>query len=284
MRTISSVLQTHLSGGLTTLATCWKLTLRDTTELGFTDHDQEIEVEGLLYKASSGIQASAISSHSHLNVDNLDVEGLLDSELIKEADLLAGRYDFAEVEIFLVNYTAPAEGKIILRTGWIGEITSRKGYFLAEIRGLSQKLKHQVGAYYSAACRAELGDSRCQVSLGPLTVTGTVTSVSSRQVFSDSARNEAAGYFDLGKITFTSGQNAGYAMEIKRFTGAGELSLVLPMPFEVESGDAYSLIPGCDKTFATCVERYANAVNFRGEPHVPGVDKALETAGTRSGS
>jgi len=45
---------------------------------------------------------------------------------------------------------------------------------------------------------------------------------------------------------------------------------------------AYSLTKGCDKTITTCFSRFNNVVNFRGEPLVPGLDRMLETAGTRS--
>jgi uncharacterized phage protein (TIGR02218 family) len=58
--------------------------------------------------------------------------------------------------------------------------------------------------------------------------------------------------------------------------------LVLPMPYSIASGDTYNLIKGCDKTLITCAERFDNIVNFRGEPSVPGLDRMLETAGTRS--
>ncbi len=32
---------------------------------------------------------------------------------------------------------------------------------------------------------------------------------------------------------------------------------------------------GCDKSFATCRDRFANALNFRGFPHMPGIDRIL---------
>jgi uncharacterized phage protein (TIGR02218 family) len=54
------------------------------------------------------------------------------------------------------------------------------------------------------------------------------------------------------------------------------------MPFAVEEGDSYSLQAGCDKTLPTCITRFNNALNFRGEPFVPGTDKMLETSSTRN--
>ena len=47
------------------------------------------------------------------------------------------------------------------------------------------------------------------------------------------------------------------------------------MPSAVAVGDTYSLRPGCDKTFATCKDRYNNVKNFRGEPNVPGSDQIM---------
>jgi uncharacterized phage protein (TIGR02218 family) len=47
-------------------------------------------------------------------------------------------------------------------------------------------------------------------------------------------------------------------------------------------GNSFSLVAGCDKSFTTCAEKFNNAINFRGEPHVPGIDKMLETAGTKN--
>lgn len=42
-----------------------------------------------------------------------------------------------------------------------------------------------------------------------------------------------------------------------------------------------NLIAGCDKIFAMRKETYNNAVNFRGEPHIPGTDALFNTASMR---
>jgi uncharacterized phage protein (TIGR02218 family) len=53
------------------------------------------------------------------------------------------------------------------------------------------------------------------------------------------------------------------------------------MPNNIAVGDAFNAIAGCDKTIGTCAGKFANAVNFRGEPYVPGMDKMLATAVTQ---
>ncbi len=280
MKTVSANLQTHLGGELTSLATCWKITRRDGAVLGFTEHDQDIEYDSVTYQAGSGFNASAVKGRDDLAVDALELLGLLDDEAITEADILAGKYDYAEVSLFLMNAESPEDGVMNLRTGWIGEVQTGEGHFTAELRGLMQKLDTTIGRLFTPGCDAELGDGRCGVNLAAHTVTGTVTAVTSRTVFADSARSETAGLFNHGQIIFTGGANDGLSMEVKYFNN-GELTLMLPMPYDVEVGDGYSLIGGCDKTLTTCRQRFNNISNFRGFPHVPGTDAMLKTAGTR---
>jgi len=40
----------------------------------------------------------------------------------------------------------------------------------------------------------------------------------------------------------------------------------------VSPGCTVELREGCDKRLQTCVSRFGNAANFRGEPHLPGND------------
>lgn len=286
MKEISAELEAHLAQEVTTLATCWKLTRRDSTVLGFADHDRDIVFDGVTYKAATGFTPSSIENTSSLAVDNLDVEGMISSSSITEADIFAGKYDFAEIEIFQLNYRDTTQGALKLRRGWLGEVSLNRQQFVAEVRGLAQRLSQTVGDLYSPSCRATLGDGRCKVNLASHTVTGSVTTAISSQEFKDSARTEAPGIFSFGTITFTGGENDGLAMEVKEYRYAsgvgGHFLLALPLPYAIDAGDSYSLTKGCDKTITVCSGRFDNVVNFRGEPHVPGIDRMLETAGTRS--
>lgn len=283
MKTISTELASHLAGEVTTLATCWKLTRRDGTVMGFTDHDADLLTGGVWYYAASGFSPAKVDSQSDMKAGSVTLEGVLSSDAISEADILAGRYDFAEVEIFTVNYADLSQGALNLRTGWIGEVKKGRERFEAEMTGLAARLDRTLGDLYSPTCRAQFGDTRCGVDKGTLTEVRSITAVTSRREFTDTALAAGdSGYFDYGQLTFTSGANDGLSMEVKHFTTGGHIELTLPMPFEVVVGDAYTMHPGCDKSFTTCAGRYNNAVNFRGEPHVPGTDKMLETSSTRS--
>jgi uncharacterized phage protein (TIGR02218 family) len=220
-----------------------------------------------------------VETKDKFSVDNLDVEGILDAASITEADIMAGKYDFAEIEIFMVNVTDLTQGIITHRRGWLGEVSVKNGQFVAEVRGLAQKLQQNIGEIFSPTCRAVFGDARCKANLASFTFAGTVNTVTSRQVFISTALTQAAGYFSGGEVQWLTGANAGRRMEIKEFSNT-QITLVLPMPNNVTVGDTFNAIAGCDKTIATCIAKFNNAVNFRGEPYVPGMDKMLATAAT----
>jgi uncharacterized phage protein (TIGR02218 family) len=272
VKNISNALLAHLQGSTLSVATIWKVTLTNSTVLGFTDHDQDISYSGLVYSASTGYTRSNVQTTETLGVNNLEVQGLLVSPAITEDAMLAGVWDFAKVEVSIINWADTTMGVLQLPTGFIGQITKKRNNFIAELRGLTQLPQQQIGEVYTPSCRADLGDSRCTVNLVPLTVTGSISAVSSNQVLIDAGRTEANGYFDHGLLTFTSGLNNGLQMEVKTYV-TGQITLATPMYYAVSVGDTYSMYPGCDKQRPTCVTKFNNIINFRGEPDLPGIDR-----------
>lgn len=281
MKTLSPALQTHLGQEVSTLASLIKITRLNGAVLGFTSHDRDIVYSGLTYKANTAFTASALESRIGLSADNLDLAGMLDDAGITEAALNEGRYDHARVDVYLCNWADISQGVMQLRRGWLGEIKSSNGQYRAELRGLTDLLQRPIGHVYTPECRHDLGDAACTINIASYTVAGTVTAATSKTIFTDSARGEAAGIFNYGLLTFTSGANAGLKMDVKNFAAGGVFTLWLPMPNTVAVGDGYSVTQGCDKRFATCKTKFNNALNFGGFPHLPGIDKILDYPETR---
>jgi uncharacterized phage protein (TIGR02218 family) len=281
MRNLSPVLLQHCKEEITTLATCWRIKRRDGVTLTFTDHDQSLIIDRLIYQAIGSFTPTSIEIGSQLAVDNLEVTGQLHIGQITEEDLLAGKYGFAEVEIFLVNYRNVAAGKIMQKRGILGEVTLKNNLFSAEIRGLTQYLSQTMCEEYAPHCRATLGDKRCKFNLKQdgFTARAVVTSVQNRQTFVAASLTQARGWFAYGYLTWGSGRNEGLKMEVREFADS-TVTLVLPMPYTIETGDRFTIVAGCDKSSKTCIEKFNNIINFRGEPDVPGTDKILTTAGT----
>ena len=274
MKPISLSLKAHLSQEVTSLATCWKLSRRDGVVLGFTSHSQDVIYDETTYKATTGFTPSSVKSHSGLAIDQLEVEAVIESGEIEEADIHAGLYDFAEIEIFMLNYLNVSDGSLILRRGWLGEIHYNSHFFTAEVRGLTQKLSQNIGELYSPRCRASFADERCGLNAEDYQTVSSVESVNSQREFADSTLIADDGYYNYGLVTFTTGNNAGLSMEVMRYQ-SNIVELMLPMPYSFSSGDSYVITAGCDKRFSTCCDVFSNAINFRGEPHVPGNDRLL---------
>jgi len=361
MKTIPVGLLTAYRSGSSSLAMCWKLSLTNGSIYGFTESDAPLIVDGLTYLAASGFSPSAFENQTKLAVDNADAIGILDNDVITETDLVAGVWDYADVEVFRVSRDNIAAGKDIIAKGKLGQVSLQRTTFRAELRGMANAYAQSVGDIYQPGCRAIFGDSKCGVDLTPYTVTGTLESVSaSGLVLFDSARTEAgpvgaktitaiskatnavvtsashgiaagsivyiagvvgptkingnyyevltvalntftinfnslnepdyvsggkaslrgdAGYFAYGKITMTSGASDGLSMEVKAFD-TGTITLQLELPLGVAAGDTYTMHAGCGKRWAEdCFTRFDNAINFRGEPFVPGNDKLIQFGG-----
>lgn len=221
MKDISAQLLAHLQGQCTTLATIWLAARKDGQVFAFTDLDADIEFQGQLYKAASGFTPSSVATNSDLAVDNLDVVGVLNSETITDADLLAGLWDYAEISIRVVNYKDLSQGALWIRKGHIGEIKTGRSQFTAELRGLTQNLQQSVAKVYTTSCGAKLFDSKCRVDRAGRTYTGTVAGVASSRAFSTDLTSLAAGLCNNGVVTWLTGANAGRAREVKFFGGSG---------------------------------------------------------------
>lgn len=282
MRDIPAGLAATLAGGATTLARGWRITRRDGVVIGLTEHDDDLFADGTVFRAAGGVTGSEEASALGFAVGGGEMAAALSSALIDEADLLAGLYDGASVELVLIDWSAPANF-LRLRRGTIGEVRREAGAFTAELRSLSSALNVVRGRLFTRACDADLGDARCGVALtGAFRAEGTVAAVEGAGLFvAGGLGAHAAGWFTQGRLVMGSGANAGFASEVKAHAVAGgvvRLELWQRPPEPLAAGDAFTVTAGCDKRLATCRDRFTNALNFRGFPHMPGNDAVLRVA------
>lgn len=276
MKSLPSGLQAHLDSGTTTLSWCWKITRSDGAVFGFTDHDLALTFAGTTFEPGSGFVPSEIRAAQDFSVDAQDVEGALSSDRITETDILDGRWDNAEVDVWRVNWVS-TDQRVLMRRGNLGDIRRGRTSFVAEVRSLAHWLNQAVGRTYQFSCDADLGDARCGVNLAsPLwSAPGTVATLSGSRGFTAAALGSFAnGTFALGVISWTTGANAGRKAEIASFAG-GAITLFEAPVRPIAIGDAFLGTAGCDKQFATCAAKFGNGVNFRGFPHMPGEEAVL---------
>ncbi|MFN3936651.1 MAG: DUF2163 domain-containing protein [Gemmobacter sp.] len=267
----------HLGQGITTVARAWAVRRRDGVEMGFTDHDRDLAFDGIVFRAGSGLTARALSQTTGLSVDNTEAVGALTHAGITEPDILAGRWDGAEVRAWLVNWADPAQRMMQFR-GTMGEVTRAGGAFAAELRGLTEVLGLAAGRVYQKPCSAILGDRHCRVdlSLPGYFAEREVEAVEEGRILRFAA---FAGFddrwFERGRLLVLDGPAAGLVAVVKndRLSAEGrevelwEALRVVPRP-----GDRLRIEAGCDRRPDTCRLKFANFLNFRGFPHVPGED------------
>ena len=283
MKSISGALQAHLDSGQTTLALCVKLTRKDGQIFGFTEHDRPLVVDGVTYTPTTGVDTSAVDTGSGLNVDTLEMRGFLDALGVSEADISAGRWDGADVRVFAVNWADVTMGTYKHRRGWMGEVSVTND-FRAELRGVAQKLQQTIIELATELCKADLFDARCKIvdTEGVWKFTGlTIASVTQAQrefTAAGAVGSQAAGFFTNGRVLFTTGNCAGLDMEAKLHTvGPGKILLTEAMPYVFNVGDAFTIWAGCRKRYAEdCGTKFSNKINFRGFPHLPGLDAVLK--------
>jgi uncharacterized phage protein (TIGR02218 family) len=277
MRTIPASLKAKLDSGVTTLCRCWVLTRRDGITLGFTDHDEDIVLGEVLCRAGTGLSASEATQQLGLAVPATEISGAIAAGSLNEADLAAGRFDAAIVDIHVVDWSEPSLS-VLLARATLGEVRREGAAFTAELRGLADRLSQESGRLYTATCSADLGDSRCTIDLArdAFRGSGTILSLGGTSTFVASGLADFdPDWFTGGRLTWTGGENAGLAVEIKRHRvdgGAVTIELWQAMPNPLAEGDAFEAKAGCDKRFTTCRDRFGNAINFRGFPHIPGND------------
>lgn len=283
MKSLSPALQAHLDDGTTTLAWCWKITRADGVVLGFTDHDRTLSFGGTDFEPESGLAASEIRAGSDLAVDSQDAQGALTSDRISETDILDGRWDNALVEVWRVNWRATGQ-RVLLRRGSIGELRRGRMTFVAEVRSMAHVLGQTVGRVYQGTCDAALGDTRCGVDLNDpaYSSTGAVVDLIRDRAFTASGIGAFAnGWFAFGFLEWTSGPNSGRQAEImlhELASGVVTITLLEAPVRAISGGHSFTIRAGCDKRSETCAAKFANIVNFRGFPHIPGQDTVIRYA------
>lgn len=280
MKTMSAELKAHFALGTTTIAHLVRLERVDGFVMAVTlDHDKELDFEGDIYMPSLGLIPTTVESSSNLSVDNLDAKGALVLIGVAESDIDAGLWDMCEVRVMRVNWADLTMGCEPVKRGHFGQISIGRNTFNSEVRGITQRLQQTIGDIVTPACNADLFDARCGLTAveGTTKFSGApVTSVVSRREFTSSSLASAAGFFDGGKVTWTTGLNVGLSKEIKAHTAGGVIVLQEPMPYEIAADDEATFFAGCQKREEDCRDKFSNIINFRGFPSIPGQDQMFK--------
>lgn len=259
---------TIADGELTSIALCWRLERNDGAGIALTSYDERLVIGEVMHEPAPGMMPAAITRSLGLEPHSGEVAGALSAEALDGGDLAMGRWDGARAKLTAVDWQNPDAAPIELLGGELGNVTVKGDSFSVDLRGPAVKLDAPVCPATSPECRAHFGDRQCRVDLAGRTAAAKVLSSSDGELTLDRSFDDS---FVLGRLRYMSGQNCGLSTVIIGVDGAVVKVRDLPRA-PVEAGCRVELREGCDKRFQTCVERFGNAVNFRGEPHLPGND------------
>lgn len=262
-----------LQEDVSSIAYCWKLTRADGVVLGFTSHDHDLLIDGVVFRSRPGMTPSAVTLSSGFQVNSMDVGGILDAASITSDDLAWGRWNDAVVEFFAANWEAPEAGLLRLMKGTIGDvrrhISSGKGTFEAELISEMASLMTPSAPRCAPLCRANFGDRRCGVDVDALSVEVTLDRGTAGG-FLVQGDISGIGMLSGGRLRILSGPLSGVDRHI---VGLDDQKLILEEALPDDALPARVRVwPGCDKRFVTCRQHYQNGAMFDGEPHVPGTD------------
>ncbi len=251
------------------LATFWRIHRRDGLTLGLTSHDRDLWFDGLLHRAAPGMLPSAIRRTADLSPDSAEVQGALTHDSIAGADLAAGRFDGAAVEIGVVDWENL--DRSVLYRGEIGGVSEQAGSFGAELRSAKAELEADVVPRTSPTCRAAFGGPGCTLAIARFTHEAGLATVDLAENRASFSNAPPADRMRDGSLRWLDGPHAGLTMQV---IAADETGLVLDATLDpaLLPGARALLREGCDHTLQTCHSRFGNAVNFRGEPFLPGND------------
>lgn len=278
MKNITEELKSIINDSTTNLVKCWKITLKNGETIGFTNASNDFIFEDVKYNHLSSDDVENLKSNSDVENDTLQFTNLISSDLIKTDDILTGKYDSAKIEIFIVDLENLDKGKVSLLNGKIFDIQFKDNSFIANVKGLKNEIDKTIGDVYSPLCRTSFCSEKCKLNKVNFTFNAVISKVVDNISFlteNENIINKEDGYFENGVVEFLSGKNKGQKTEIKQFSN-GLFMMSTELAYSIEVGDSFSVIAGCDKAFKTCCSKFNNAVNFRGEPYLPGLDLLLK--------
>lgn len=299
---IPAALQAHYDTGQTCMAAAILIQRLDGEVFGFNMNSQRLvldvtpwssapwDLSGMSafeFDSAHGMEALSIQSTATLDVDDAALVVLNKGEVFKEPDILAGRWYGARYRLFLYRWdvTSPTIANDVetLKVGTFGEIHISPVTLNIELHCLKRRLQQPMGEVSQRTCRARFGSQgpgRCNIDIENYTFSLAVTSVQDALTFTCSAAVQAAGEFDQGTVTFTSGPNKGLTFSVESYESGGVFTLSGPAVLPVEVGNVINAVIGCRKRRdEDCHLRFANVVNFQGEPDRPTRDRIISGVG-----
>jgi uncharacterized phage protein (TIGR02218 family) len=291
MKPASTALQNLLASRQFFAADLYTFTLIGGGVLRYCSGDRDITAGGRLFTSQGPrLDRKDTKAKCHWKI-GIAVDTLVFDVMPQASDLVNGQpflaacvqgaFDGAELQLeraFMASYGDTSTGTVILFVGRVAEIDLGRAIATFTINSHLELLNTQLPRnLWQPGCVNSLGDASCGVDLASFGIGGSAASASSASVIA-ATLVQATGYFDQGKLAFTSGANAGLTRSVKSWVAGspGVIALLAPFPNAPAAGDAFTIYPGCDKTLGPngCA-KFANTARLKGYPFIPTSETAV---------
>lgn len=127
------------------------------------------------------------------------------------------------------------------------------------------------------------GSVTWQVVKPTYTFLDSINTVTDHKTFTLTDVDAVDDFFEWGVLEVLEGENQGRRVEVHSWVNATkQVVLKLPLTFVPVAGERVRIQAGCNKSREDCHQKFANIINFRGEPDLPGTDQYFKVGGANT--
>ena len=257
-----------------------------TTLLRYSAASTAIVANGYLFTVGPKFERSKTKVVIGTQVDELDVKIYPEAtDLVGSTPFLEaawrGQFDGALLQLERAfmgagggGYGDTSAGTVILFSGRVSDIDCSRSGVEMKCRSHLELLNIQMPRrLWQSSCTHVFGDAMCLFNRSSLAATFLAAGGSTTTVIQGAPTTTTP--YAQGTIIGLSGGNTGYSRTISSFISGGAVSVKLAFLSSVNTGDQFQLLPGCDRTLATCINIFNNADHFGGFPYIPTPETAV---------
>jgi len=256
------------------------------TVLRYSAAPTPIAANGYVFAAGPKFERSKTKVVIGAQVDQLDIKVYPETtDLVGTTPFLEaawqGQFDGALLQLERAfmgasggGYGDTSAGTVILFSGRVSDIDCSRTGIDMKCRSHLELLNIQMPRrLWQSSCTHVFGDAMCRFNRSSLPATFSAASGSTTTVIQGAPTTTTP--YAQGTIIAVTGGNAGYSRTISTFVSGGAVTVKLAFLSPVAVGDQFQLLPGCDRTLATCTNVFNNAIHFGGFPYIPTPETAV---------
>jgi uncharacterized phage protein (TIGR02218 family) len=251
--------------------------------LRYSSAPTAIVANGFTFALGPKFERSKTNTVIGTQVDELDIKIYAETtDLIGATPWLQaawqGQLDGALLQLeraFMPSYGDTSPGTVVLFAGRISDIDCSRTGIDMKCRSHLELLNIQMPQrLWQSSCTHVFGDAMCQFNRATLQASFACLSGSTETQILSTVNPTPAGLYIQGTILGLTGVNAGDSRTVAGMN-SGNVSVKLAFLSPPMVGDQFQLLPGCDRSIATCTNVFNNAIHFGGMPYIPTPETAV---------